>query len=374
VGYVITDGIKKELSPVEMKSHIFDLLGYPQDLVAKGKDLIYRYTVYTPQEEMKRILAEDKDARLNTLRKVFNIDRYKKIRENSSIFIRSVKEKKKEFEGFISDLEEKKKELDSMNKEIFDLDEKIKIIMPKSEKAKEEVNKKRENISIYEDKVNELNRLRKNLDILELELNNNLSIHNNNNKTISKLNEQITEIEKDLEKEGKITADNIKEKINETEKNIKNFHDKIDNIKQKLNENNINKSRSEEIINKISDIERCPLCLQNVEHEHKNTINDREKRNISNAEENIKIYSEKEKEIRNRLDDLEKEKENLRKAENRAELVKLKMQNVEDKKKEKSNMEQLHEEIKEKIGVINTRKFTSFPCAFFNKDCMTKLD
>ena len=95
VGYIITDDVKKELSPVEMKSEIFDLLGYPKDLVSKGKDMIYRYTVYTPQEEMKRILAEDKDVRLNTLRKVFNIDKYKKIRENSSIFIRSVKEKKK---------------------------------------------------------------------------------------------------------------------------------------------------------------------------------------------------------------------------------------------------------------------------------------
>ena len=90
--------VKKELSPVEMKSHVFDLLGYPKDLVAKGKDLIYRYTVYTPQEEMKRILAEDKDTRLNTLRKVFNIDKYKKIRENTSIFTRGVKEKRKEFE------------------------------------------------------------------------------------------------------------------------------------------------------------------------------------------------------------------------------------------------------------------------------------
>ena len=88
VGYIITDGIKKELSPIEMKSQVFDLLGYPKDLVAKGKDLIYRYTVYTPQEEMKRILMEDKDTRLNTLRKVFNIDKYKKIRENTSIFIR----------------------------------------------------------------------------------------------------------------------------------------------------------------------------------------------------------------------------------------------------------------------------------------------
>jgi len=131
-GYIITNGIKKELSPIEMKSQIFEILGYPKDLVSKGKDLIYRYTVYTPQEEMKRILMEDKDARLNTLRKVFNIDKYKKIRENTSIFVRGVKEKKKEFEGFILDLEEKKKELHSVNKEFLELDEKLKNYYSKS--------------------------------------------------------------------------------------------------------------------------------------------------------------------------------------------------------------------------------------------------
>src|SRR3989338_10083858 len=131
--YIIIDGAKKELSPVEMKSEDFNLLGYPDDLVSKNKDLIYRYTVYTPQEEMKKILAEDKDARLDTLRKVFNIDKYKKIRENASIFVRSIKEKRREFEGFISDLEEKKKELDSVNKEISELQEKIDTILPKVE-------------------------------------------------------------------------------------------------------------------------------------------------------------------------------------------------------------------------------------------------
>ena len=119
-----------------MKSYVFNLLGYPNDLVAKGKDMIYRYTVYTPQEEMKRILAEDTDIRLNTLRKVFNIDKYKKIRENSSVFIRNVKEKRKEFEGFISDLEEKKKELEQIKKEISYLDEKIKIMPVISEEKK----------------------------------------------------------------------------------------------------------------------------------------------------------------------------------------------------------------------------------------------
>ena len=103
VGYIIIDGIKKELSPVEMKSHVFDLLGYPKDLVSKGKDLIYRYTVYTPQEEMKRILFEEKEQRLDTLRRVFGIDKYKNICQATEIFVASMKSKSKELSGMTLD-------------------------------------------------------------------------------------------------------------------------------------------------------------------------------------------------------------------------------------------------------------------------------
>ena len=356
VGHVITGGIKKELSPVEMKSQIFDLLGYPKDLVAKGKDLIYRYTVYTPQEEMKRILAEDTDTRLNTLRKVFNIDKYKKIRENSSIFLRSVKEKRKEFGGFISDLEEKKKELEQIKKEISDLDEKIKIIMPKVEKAKEDVNKKRKKISVYEDKVNELNKLRNDSTILDSDLNNIIKNHNKNNNDIERLIKQITELENNLGKEEITDGAVIKEKVQNLEYNIKKLNEELENIKQKLNEYGINKDKAEEIIDTVSKMEKCPLCLQNVEHEHKNSIKDWEIRNIIEAEQNIKVYSEKEKEIRHKSDSVEKEREVLRESESKIELIKLKMQNIKEKKQEKEDLEKGQIKIKEKIGEINTRK------------------
>jgi len=356
VGHVITGGIKKELSPVEMKSQIFDLLGYPKDLVAKGKDLIYRYTVYTPQEEMKRILAEDTDTRLNTLRKVFNIDKYKKIRENSSIFLRSVKEKRKEFGGFISDLEEKKRELEQIKKEISDLDEKIKIIMPKVEKAKEDVNKKRKKISVYEDKVNELNKLRNGSTILDSDLNNIIKNHNKNNNDIERLIKQITELENNLGKEEITDGAVIKEKVQNLEYNIKKLNEELENIKQKLNEYGINKSKAEEIIDTVSKMEKCPLCLQNVEHEHKNSIKDWEIRNIIEAEQNIKVYSEKEKEIRHKSDSVEKEREVLRESESKIELIKLKMQNIKEKKQEKEDLEKGQIKIKEKIGEINTRK------------------
>jgi len=290
-GYIITDGIKKELSPIEMKSHVFDLLGYPKDLVAKGKDLIYRYTVYTPQEEMKRILMEDKDTRLNTLRKVFNIDKYKKIKENSAVFIRALKEKKREIEGFTSDLDEKNREKEFLEKEISTLDEKIKKIIPKVEKIKEEVKKKKGGISVFEEKINEFNKVKNNLEVYEAELRNLLRERERNNETIERIDKQIVELKKELEGEEVKEDDKIKEKIKAAGHDIKNLNEEIDKVRQKFNEFRINKNKAEEIINKISKIEKCPLCLQNVQHEHKNSITEREQKNITEAEQNIIVCS-----------------------------------------------------------------------------------
>src|SRR3989338_338175 len=356
VGYIIIDGIKKELSPVEMKSHVFDLLGYPKDLVSKGKDLIYRYTVYTPQEEMKRIIAEDKELRLNTLRKVFNIDKYKKIRENTAIFVRNVKEKRKEFEGFISDFEEKRKEFKKINEEVLGLNEKLKSILPKAERAKEEVIKKREKISIYENKVNELNKLRKTLEILELNLNNSIVQYNRNNKNISKLNEQIIALEKDLEKVGAIDSSKLKEEMQNLEAGIKKCDKELENTKQKLNECKIRKSNSEETIKKVSEIDKCPLCLQNVEHGHKISISEKESKKIKECEDSIRLLSDDVAKKRELLEEMQKNLELLRKKESGIELMKLKLKNVREKKEEKQSLENEQVLVKEKIGKINTEK------------------
>ena len=60
-GHIIIDNQRQELTPIELKSSILDILGYPQVLLSKSKDLVFRYTVYTPQEEMKHILFTDKE-------------------------------------------------------------------------------------------------------------------------------------------------------------------------------------------------------------------------------------------------------------------------------------------------------------------------
>ncbi len=55
-GHIIINGETLQLTPVELKMKVAKLLGYPTSLVKSAKHFsIYRYTVYTPQEEIKEL-------------------------------------------------------------------------------------------------------------------------------------------------------------------------------------------------------------------------------------------------------------------------------------------------------------------------------
>jgi len=101
--YGIIDGEKIESSVTEIKSKIVSLLGYPLEFVKKN-NILFRYTVFTPQENMRQIIYDDKEIRLNTLRKVFNIDKYKKIKENAQFIAKELRSKKRALEETITDI------------------------------------------------------------------------------------------------------------------------------------------------------------------------------------------------------------------------------------------------------------------------------
>lgn len=354
-GYIISNGMKKELSPVEMKAEIFGLLGYPSDLVSKGKDLIYRYTVYTPQEEMKRILMEDKDARLNTLRKVFNIDKYRRIRENAAMFMKMLREKKRMLEGFISDLEGKKKEREKVNRELEEAIAKIESVMPKCEEAKQQTARQRESFNLFAGRIKELNELKRTLAGLDAELRSFAGESKRNSESIEAIKRHIEAFEKEIGKE--IVDENVlKERIRLIDIDIKNLKKSSDEAREKINEFRIVKNRAEQTIRKVSEMDKCPMCLQNVEHTHKKEIADRENKSVVEAEAGIKSHYDNEKSIMERIDILEKERGNLARAEARVELEKLRRKNLEEKKDNKMSLERRQEEIKGQIENLESRK------------------
>ncbi|MEM4369055.1 MAG: SMC family ATPase, partial [Candidatus Woesearchaeota archaeon] len=124
-GEISIDGMRQVLTATELKSRILSLMGYPLELASKSKSLIYRYTVYTPQDEMKRILFEDKESRLDILRRVFFIDKYRRIKDNTTIFIRQLREQLRELEGETADLDYKTKRLNEKKDELAAIEIKL---------------------------------------------------------------------------------------------------------------------------------------------------------------------------------------------------------------------------------------------------------
>ncbi|MBI4018678.1 MAG: AAA family ATPase [Candidatus Aenigmarchaeota archaeon] len=102
---IFIDGKEYKYTATQLKAKIIDLFGYPKEAASRNIP-IFRYTVYTPQEQMKGIMA-DPEARLATLRKIFGIEKYGNIRNNSSIFTRYLNSESRLLEESSRSLEDK---------------------------------------------------------------------------------------------------------------------------------------------------------------------------------------------------------------------------------------------------------------------------
>jgi len=93
---------EQKLTATELRKRMIELLAYPQALASKSPSLVFRYTVYTSQEQMKEILSQSPQERLETLRAVFGIDNYSKIKENATTIARALRERIAYLEGQLS--------------------------------------------------------------------------------------------------------------------------------------------------------------------------------------------------------------------------------------------------------------------------------
>lgn len=123
-GLLIFNGAQWSLSPSEMKEKILKILDFKEDPDPRANSHIFRYAVYTPQEEMKYIISQKPKSRLQTLRKAFGIEDYKIAAENAYLISRYLKDKINYLTGKTDDLNEKMRELSEVKgkkeeKEIF---------------------------------------------------------------------------------------------------------------------------------------------------------------------------------------------------------------------------------------------------------------
>ncbi|MFH1511606.1 MAG: AAA family ATPase [Candidatus Woesearchaeota archaeon] len=349
-GYIVRAGVKKEATPQELKSDILSILGYPKELLSR-KNLIYRYTVYTPQEELKDILREDKEARLDTLRKLFGIDKYKHIRENTSTFIIELKQKSKLLEGKISDLDQKKSQKAEIEAGISRVDEKLRSILPELSLRQEELKKQSLEVARLEDDAKKCVGIRSQISLQD-----------------SLLAEKIRAQEK-IARDTKSLAESIavlEQELKEAPQDIP----KLDEKKRQLEEKNAllqaarlgcaklrsDLDKSMELSEMVWRLDKCPTCLQVVAEAHKKEIHSaEEKRSIAQKKE-LMLLQGKESVLKQEHDALAKDFDSLAELSQKVQIAELKRKGLKEKQDNYAEVQQNREQTKKEIGEINMRK------------------
>jgi DNA repair exonuclease SbcCD ATPase subunit len=289
---IIIDGEEKEMSITELKNKILSLLQYPKEF-AKKTNILYRFTVYTPQEQMRQIILETPEVRLNTLRHIFGIDKYRRIRENTETLTAKLREQIREYEGQIKDLDGIRRKLEEKQAGLENIEKNIKVFAEELEERRKERTKQEQELEEIKGKIKEKEKYEREEEKTIIMLGGKRELITNLNKEISRLFKEIEEAKK-IKFEEKELVEKAEEK-QEKEKEL--------DEKNKLHLELLSKSKSliskisetEELKEQISALKLCPTCLQAVDESYKKNI-------IRKLDEGILKYKKE-------IDKLKEEKE-----------------------------------------------------------------
>ncbi len=330
------EGDKKEISVTELKTKVLELLNYPREF-SKKQNLLYKFTVYTPQEEMKQIILEDSETRINTLRHVFGIDKYKKILENASVLIAKVREEKRVKDAITSNLEQDKFLIVSKEKELSEKSFNILSIKNdfnlKSEKRKK-IQEEKEEIS---KKIEEKRRLQQEIEKTKFLKSTKEDTISSNSRMITQIKSQIQELkelafdEKEIEK---LESENAALKVKKQELNELNIN--ITSLIHSLNSKN---SDNDKVKEKLKHLEVCPTCLQEVDPVYKSNVINQMDSDTSGNNNLIRENTEKKEILRNEMLKLEYDSSIKEKRIQELKILKVRLREIDDKQRHLTTLE-----------------------------------
>jgi len=346
---IIIEDEKFEGSITEIKSKILKLLNYPSEF-AKKTNLLYKFTVYTPQEEMKQIILEPKEIRLNTLRHVFGIDKYKRIEENISIFNSKIREKIRINEGILYDLKDNMEKLNEKQENLVNLKKEQEKVMTDYEESIKLKKQKEELVGEVQEKINEKKSL-------ENEKSKSEVLVSEKKQQIKTLENSIETLELQIQEAKKISFN--ESEFNALNQRIKFQEDKGDELQKeyigiigKINSLESKKQETEELKNKISHLQNCPTCLQEVSEEYKHNIFTKADNEIQQSQKLISELSSKKNQLAEQINNTKKIKEDLIKRKSELELLKIKLENLKEKEQRIIEIEKQKQSIKKDLEIL----------------------
>ena len=333
-------GTQTTYAPTDMRRKILSLLSYSVSRYEKATKLpLFRYTVYTPQEQIKEIIQADPDDRFEILKEVFGIEKYEITLRNIDIIKDYLNDKLKEFKIKIEQIGEPEDTLVHKEKEIQDTKKQIKIIKFEIKKRVNEISSQekiiedtQKDLDVYSKKLVQIENKESNINDYKEKQKKNKSYLSNLQKEITEKEEELKNL-KEIKVDSKLNEDQLEEQL-EKSLNLKSQKEnKIAVIKKTLAD-----------VDKLLKEGRCSLCGQAIhekerfEKEYNDAI-----LNVDRLSNEIEDLTQKINELKNLLKDLRE----FQKAKNKRDSLN---SLISEKKKRESDLNTLITEFFEKIN------------------------
>ncbi len=341
------NGQNQHLTPVETKQRILQLLNYPQELLTKSKSLIYRYTVYTPQEEMKHILYGEPDIRLDTLRKIFGIDRYKRIKENTKVYLSYLKTQKKQYEGMLQDYALKQHQSKTFQEQLHELQQKLVLLTPLQEQLLSQEQLLKQKITTFQEQLSHYHATQQHYKHTEQQLQEKIHLTKNITSQLDLLLPHLQEIPPP-------PTPFSPEELTNTLQTQQELITQQRSHEQELATINYQLSTSQKLIAGIQSLEECPTCKQSVTLGHKEAIALQHQTHIQDLQQHqeklmslLQTLSSQHQELTTKIELLKQTKSNQ-------ELLLLKHQTYQERILRKQTLEEQLHTFKKEIGGLNS--------------------
>ncbi|MDY6985114.1 MAG: AAA family ATPase, partial [Candidatus Thermoplasmatota archaeon] len=159
-GWIIEDGVKEQLSASELRREGLEILKLREPKSSRSRSYIYEYAIFTPQEEMKRILEDRPEDRMKLLRKAFGLTDYANARDNCGIIIDAFKSESRALNGVIEEMRPKRSELSEVQRELEERNREEKSVLGELEGVKKRYEKLKYRVEELERKDKELQEAR----------------------------------------------------------------------------------------------------------------------------------------------------------------------------------------------------------------------
>ena len=367
--YLKIGKVENPFSPSELKQEILKILKFNEPASPNAQSKIYRYAVFTPQEEMKQILY-DSDKRQETIRRAFGVEDYKNARQNAVKVSRVIEIKSKIYQDRSKNIVDLKNTLNT-----YTDSKKL------NEKSKIENNEKKEKIEGVIDKIKEV--------IDEIEKNSSKKIESVNKKQtceevlknlrINELRDEIKELQDEIDRREKeiVSVENEKRPTEITKETIGKKIDEIKKIESNRSTLLHNKSAYSQGISELKKLgTKCLFCHQNITKEHSEKLVKEQNNALTEINSSLQDIDEKIKHIlndvkigsvENAVEELSELKRNLEKYEESIERIQTEKEiqkddkvKLEAKEKKENELEKKESELKTDIMKLE-REINEFP-------------